>query len=96
MTYEVRLQPDAILAAARIYLYYEKERTGLGERFLKALNKCYGDLEKNPNFQVRKSQYRYILLHRFPYRVIYIVEGSLVHIYTIRHMSRRASKRFGP
>lgn len=96
MIFEVRLQPEAILAAARIYQYYEKERTGLGDRFLQALNRCYGDLERNPNFQIRKSQYRYRQLHRFPYRVIYVVEGSLVHIYTIRHMSRRSSKRFGP
>ena len=96
MTYEVRLQPEAILAAARIYRYYEKERKGLGDRFLKALNKCYIDLEKNPNYQVRKSRYRYRSLHRFPYRVIYVVEGPMVHIYTIRHMSRRSSKRFGP
>ncbi len=96
MTYEVRLQPEAIQAAARIYQYYEKERKGLGERFLKALNTCYGDLQKNPNFQIRKSRYRYIMLHRFPYRVIYVVEGSTVHVYTIRHMGRRSSKRFGP
>ena len=96
MTYEVRLQPEAIQAAARIYQYYEKERKGLGERFLRALNKCYEELEKNPNFQVRKIRYRNIMLRRFPYRIIYVVEDPVVQVYAIRHMSRRSSKRFGP
>lgn len=36
------------------------------------------------------------MVEKFPFRVVFVIEGSTVFVYQIRHTSRRPSQRFGP
>jgi plasmid stabilization system protein ParE len=98
MKYRLEVSPKVHLEVARIYLYREKNQgKGSGDSFLKALQACYKDLLSNPHVhQIRKAPYRYAMLHRLKYRVVYEVESGTVYVYRVRHTSRKPSKRFGP
>jgi hypothetical protein len=76
--------------------YYEGRTGGLGDRFITALEACYAELRLNPFFAMRKPPYRYRMLHKFPYRVIYEVKGQDVVVYQVRYAARRSTKKFGP
>ncbi|MEZ4759466.1 MAG: type II toxin-antitoxin system RelE/ParE family toxin [Flavobacteriales bacterium] len=96
MTYTVVVLAAAQVEAAEAYQWYEVRRAGLGERFAQALETCLKGLALEPMHQLRKDRFRYVLVEKFPYRVVYVVEGDTVYVYQIRHTSRRPSQRYGP
>ena len=62
-----------------------------------ALKECYGSIEADPfGYQVRKGDFRHAMLRKFPYRVVYEVEGQNVFIYRVVHAKRKPHSRFGP
>ncbi|HNR56619.1 MAG TPA: type II toxin-antitoxin system RelE/ParE family toxin [Flavobacteriales bacterium] len=69
---------------------------GLGVRFADALQACLDQLATNPKHQKRKGDFRHVMVEKFPYRVVFIVEDNTVYVYQIRHTRRGPSKRFGP
>ncbi len=96
MKQEVQVLPEATAEVAEIYAWYEGERSGLGDRFMEALGKCYAALSENPFRQKRKGDFRHAVLQGFPYRVVYEIRDDVVVVYQVRHMSRRPHRRFGP
>lgn len=61
------------------------------------LNEYYDTIEAHPfGYHVRKGDFRHALLRKFPFRVVYEVDGSEVIIYRVVHMRRRPHERFGP
>ena len=97
MKYRLDVAPSVIKEARKIYIFREKEQKGSGDRFIFALSECYTWLTENPyGFQVRKDPFRHVMLRRLKYRVVYKIDGELVSIVQLRHMSRSPSKKFGP
>jgi uncharacterized DUF497 family protein len=96
MNYSVVVRAAAQAEAVDAFLWYEARSKDLGVRFADALQACLDHLVINPKHQKRKGDFRHIMVNRFPYRVVFVVEGSTVYVYQIRHTSRRPSKRFGP
>lgn len=97
MSYKLMIRLAAQAEAARIHGWYEARSKGLGARFADALEESLRSIQQNPNgLQIRKGKFRHDLVPRFPYRVVYTVDGDTVFVYRIRHTSRRPSKRFGP
>lgn len=96
MTYTVVVRAAAQAEAAKAFLWYERRSRGLGDRFADSLKASLDQLTRNPNLQVQKKDFRYVLLEKFPYRVVFVIEGTTVYVYQIRHTSRMPSKRFGP
>ncbi|MBP8823849.1 MAG: type II toxin-antitoxin system RelE/ParE family toxin [Flavobacteriales bacterium] len=97
MSYKLRIRLAAQAEAARIHDWYEARSKGLGGRFADALEECLQSIQRNPTgLQIRKGKYRHDLVSRFPYRVVYTLDGDTVFVYQIRHTSRRPSKPFGP
>ena len=96
MSFTVVIRAAAQAEAAEAFLWYEERSEGLGVRFTDALRSCFDRLAVNPNFQVRKGGFRHIMVEKFPYRVVFAIDGDRVYVYQIRHTSRRPSKRFGP
>lgn len=55
MTYELILQEEASLEILEAYIYYEDAQKGLGEKFMKHLDKYLRRIQNNPkHFQVKK------------------------------------------
>ena len=96
MSYTVVVRAAAQAEAADAYSWYEERSNGLGARFADALQACFDRLARNPKLQKRQGEFRHAMVEKFPYRVVFVVEGSTVFVYQIRHTSRRPSKRFGP
>jgi len=96
MKYELIIKAVAIRQAAEAYDYYQQKVPGLGERFIGEIADAYATLRSNPSFQERKPPFRYLKLHRFPYRLIYEVQGNSVIVYQVRHLKRRSHQKYGP
>jgi plasmid stabilization system protein ParE len=96
MNYTVVVRAAAQHDAAEAYLWYEVRSVGLGVRFADALQACLDRLARNPKLQKRQGAFRHAIVEKFPYRVVFVIEGSTVFVYQIRHTSRNPSKRFGP
>ena len=95
MSFKVQVMPEAVQEVTDIFVHHEGVATGLGERFLNALDNCFADLAVNPWREKRKADLRHALVSRFPYRVVYEVHGQQVIVYQVRHTSRQPDSRFG-
>ena len=79
------------------FFWYHTIRPQLGDRFMAALKECYDPIEANPRgYQVRKGNFRHVMLRKFPYRVVYEIDMQDVFIYRVVHAKRKPSKKFGP
>jgi toxin ParE1/3/4 len=97
MSYTLVVQPEAEGDAASIFDDLEGISPSLGHRFLDALDDLYDSIEQFPlGFQKRYKDYRHGYLRRFPYRVVYLVEGEAIYVYQVRHTSRNVDQEFGP
>lgn len=81
------LRADLDVAAA--YEWYQNERAGLGLEFLDELRAAYDRITAGP-FEYRDLRFgiRRTLLRRFPYAVYFAVDGDVVIVLAILHVSR--------
>jgi plasmid stabilization system protein ParE len=97
MKYSLDLDPKVIEEATRIYVHREREKKGSGDRFIEALADCYARIKAHPfGCQVRKGEFRHVMLVKLNYRLVYMVVDSVVYVVQVRHTSRKPSKKFGP
>jgi len=93
--YQLVFKPRAIKMAQKAYLWYEEHQPGLGELFLTELERCYDRLEDHPLvYQKIKSNFRQIILHTFPYVVVFEIIKDEVIVYAVFHTSRNPTKKF--
>lgn len=89
MAFEVELIEEAKADYYEIIDWYEKQQSGLGLRFYFLMNQLFQKLELHPlNYSHYSKPFRYTILKGFPYRVVFKVERSKVHIIAIFHTSR--------
>jgi toxin ParE1/3/4 len=85
-----------MLDAAR---FYEFQLSGLGQRFLDAIERAIGDVEQNPRrWPVITRQVRRRLVGRFPYGVLYRIAGGNLVVVAVMHLHRHPhywTKRLG-
>ncbi len=67
--------------------YYEKQLTGLGNRFYKEIISCFRKLESHPqHYSFLFDQFRSVSPEVFPYLIIYKITGSgEVIVYGVMH-----------
>ncbi len=71
------------------YNYYEDQLLGLGEQFLHEFNKTIKLIIEHPTVWTKVGKRtRRALLKRFPYLILYIFEGNIIHITCIAHQHR--------
>ncbi len=90
MPYSYNLSDEAEDDMFEAYCWYEKQRAGLGEEFLEALEIARETLLKNPaTYRIRyKHKVRGFIVHRFPFIIHYIVEKQEVNVLSIFRTSR--------
>jgi len=89
MTVSIKFLPDAELEIEAAYDWYESRRPGLGILFLFALDAALIRAIENPRiFPTVARRTRKVLLRRFPYLVLYVVEGSRILITGVFHGHR--------
>lgn len=96
MNFRVTVQLVAQEEVEEIRAHYEGLKSGLGDRFTEALDSTYAVLRRNPYFQIKRGNYRHLMLDKFPYRIAFEVVGKEVVVYQVRYAGRASTERFGP
>lgn len=69
--------------------WYEDERAGLAERFLKDLDETFARIREGPfQFPTVSGEVRRALLHTFPYAVYFRASNEMVVVLAVLHMRR--------
>ena len=89
MKYRVIVRPDAEDDLKEAYSWYEDKRTGLGYDFLLQVDAGLNLIARNPNIHpIEYKETRKHLVKRFPYKIIYLVEGKKIVILAVIHGKR--------
>lgn len=71
-------------------VFYESRELGLGEEFLQELSQGFQYITDHPfSYRIHFDDYRRYLMGRFPYGVVYRVEGEQVLVFAVAHLRRR-------
>jgi toxin ParE1/3/4 len=77
-----------------IFRTYEDERDGLGIEFLDEILRVEQHLSYNPALYQRvDGSLRRAVLRRFPYGLLYVIDGAEVVILSCYHLHRRPPRR---
>ena len=70
--------------------YYNQQKSGLGEYFLKSVNHSFSVLKDNPFYQIRYDGIRCLPIKKFPYMTHFVVDEiqSTVKIYALINTHR--------
>ena len=83
------VRPAAAADIDDAFLWYERQRSGLGDEFLTALRAAVNVVSNDPErFPVINRDTRRILLGRFPYGVFYRIYGDVVVVVGCMHVRR--------
>ena len=79
------------------YTYYEQQLPGLGNRFQIELNQRFNDLEQHPHHygyinEDSQKLFRDVLLHSFPFRVVYRINDHQVVVCAVWHVKLNPKK----
>ena len=91
MGYKLELQQQAIVEIQDAYDWYETQRLGLGDELMEEIEDALAAISEDPErygYVKTNSLYRRIRVSRFPYMVVYEVEGNVVIVNSVVHFKR--------
>jgi plasmid stabilization system protein ParE len=78
---------------ADAYLWYQSQRSGLGEEFVRCVEDCLDTIQRRPRLSAPVYEdYRRAFVRRFPYCVVYEFEKATVTVYSVIHTARDPDK----
>ncbi|RFM29053.1 type II toxin-antitoxin system RelE/ParE family toxin [Deminuibacter soli] len=84
------MQTEAVLEMQAAFEWYEEQKKGLGYEFIEEIESCYKKLCEHPFYYTAINNcFRRIKVNRFPYIVVYEIEGSDVIINSFFHTKRQ-------
>ncbi len=96
MSWCVIIRPNAEADARDARLWYESQRTGLGDELLEEIGRAVRVLEEHPERRpVYYRGFRRLLTRRFPYKLFYRLEGDRVVVFRILHAKRDHQRHLG-
>lgn len=91
MSFTIHLTQEALQEETDAYFFYEKQKDGLGERFLNEVKTYLGRVAENPTHNSYSDETRTIrdvALTIFPFVIIYEEKADRIVVYHIHHTSR--------
>ena len=89
MIRRIIFKPEAKHDLAEAYKWYEQRDTGLGAEFMRAVDSCVHQVQRQPEmYPVVYQNLRQALTRRFPYSVFYLTEADTVYVISVFHASR--------
>jgi len=88
MEFDVVIKTDAELEILEAVVWYDSKRPGLGNELILCLESGLEILKRNPYFEIRHNQNRILNIKRFPYQVVYYVEGNTIYVTSFFHANR--------
>lgn len=102
MSYRLDIRPDALADIEEAAEWYEDQEPGMGADFARTILQAIDSLPTNPlihRVRDRRRNVRWLLPHRFPYRIVYQMQDELITVFAVlhaarldRHWKRRLSK----
>ena len=93
MAAELVIAPEAQGDLEEAYAWYEHQRIGLGEEYLRCVDACIETLTRSPEmYALLHETYRRALVRRFPYAVYYEYLDDVVTVYCVFHTARDPEK----
>lgn len=94
MTYTAVIRPQAAEEARRARLWYEKQKPGLGARFVSAIDEAIQRIASNPlAFPLVHGEIRRTVVRQFPFGIYFRVQARDVVILAVMH-GRRHPRRW--
>ena len=85
----ILVRPAAAADIEDAFLWYERQRPGLGDEFLDAVQAACEGIAAHPTmYPVTHRNTRRALLRRFPYGIFYRVDADLIVVVACMHGSR--------
>ena len=98
MVYTYQIHPLVKQEFDEGYAWYEEKQKGLGERFIKAVERKIKQILQNPEFYGRKSNklFREAEVETFPYLVVYKIKKSqkVIYITSIHHTKKHPQNKY--
>jgi toxin ParE1/3/4 len=89
--YDLRYLPQFSEDILEIKDWYFDQRPGLENEFLKSFEEAVSKIKANPlHCSIQYKNFRFKLLSRFPYRIIYKLIDDDIVIFSIAHAKRGA------
>jgi plasmid stabilization system protein ParE len=90
---QVKLSQQARAEIIAAKAWYERQAPGLGLEFARVVDAAVTGIARSPlQFQRLEDDYRRIVLRRFPYMLIYVVEANEVVILSCFHQRREPQR----
>lgn len=94
MNFSFFVHESAIIDLANAANWYEEQRAGLKELFFAEWERVQKHIENAPFANVKfKRHFRQCRMMRFPYVILYEIEGQKIIIYSVIHTSRNPKLR---
>ncbi|MCK4843298.1 MAG: type II toxin-antitoxin system RelE/ParE family toxin [Methylococcales bacterium] len=88
--FEVTFHPDIAKEVKFSYNWYQNQAEGLGDDFLSELETAYQTIIQLPDtWPMFQKGFRRFLLRKFPFSIIYRLNGKTIFIVAIMHNSRK-------
>ncbi len=89
MSFKLALQSEAVDDIQLAYEWYEEQKIGLGYSFLNEIDICFSKICTHPlQYGLINGWVRKIKVNRFPFLIVFEIEGGTVFINAVRHTSR--------
>lgn len=93
MSYKLIVKEEAVIEIEDAFLWYEKEKEGLGWEFIAALEGFFGKITENPYwYQIGDKKRRVAVMRRFPYKIVFEIELNTVVVFAVFHTRRNPQK----
>lgn len=88
MKFDVQIEDRAKIEIADAYEWYEEQKEGLGETFIKAFQSALTTIQKAPNGYTKVRHHRQFPLKYFPFVILYEINKDTMYIDAVFHTSR--------
>jgi len=85
----INVRPAALDELERAWIWYEEQRLGLGDEFCACVDAALAAAARDPLVYPRvEGELRRVLVRRFPYAVVYLVEPDRIEVIAVFHGAR--------
>lgn len=96
MKYDFVLHENVVLRLEAAVNWYDEQQVGLGDDFIEEFKILLDYIGQMPfGFAIAFGDYRQVMLKRFPFVILYKVEGKTIEISNLIHAKQHPGKRKG-
>lgn len=87
------IRPEAEKDIEEAAIWYEEQRSGLGDDFLDEVQRTLNTVFQNPNlFMTIHRNTKRALIHRFPFGIYYLIDRNSIIVIAVMHSSRHPKR----